>query len=185
MKKILIYSAICLILSTNAYSKSEEYLITTNDLLEISVYNEPELQRNVRVSVDGTITYPFIGEVQVKGFSVQAVEQKVKTLLEKDYLVDPQVTVFVKEYNKVYVLGQVEKPGEYDLKGTLTVVEAITMAGGFTKYAAPNRTKVLRKKNGKKMEIPVPVSKVLSKKDKWKDLELAPSDVVIVPESIL
>jgi len=163
----------------------EDYQLASNNVLKISVYDEDELTQVVRVSTEGTISYPFIGEIYVKGLTVQEATNKIKNLLEQGYLVAPQVSIFVKEYNKIYVLGPVKNPGQYDLKGSLSVVGAISLAGGFTKYAAPNRTRIIRQVNGRKSQIKAPISKILSKKRKWKDIQLSPGDIVLVRESLL
>jgi len=126
--------------------EEREYRIGSQDLLAISVYREED-----RVSADGKISFPLAGEVAVGGLTTMAAEAKLKDAL-KGQLVDPQVSVEVKEYRtrRVFVLGEVVKPGSIEIPPDreLSVVEAITLAGGLTKYASPNSTRVVRKGTG-------------------------------------
>ncbi|TBR17506.1 hypothetical protein EPO15_16780 [bacterium] len=163
------------------------YRIGPADLLEVSVYQEKDLDRKVRVSPDGVITMPLAGTVKVAGLGVADAEQAVTERLKR-FLIAPQVSIFIAEYGnkQVYVLGEVAKPGSYVLptEAGLTVIEAITMAGGFSQYAAPDRTRVIRKKKGGSANIPIDVSAVTKRGDKSKDIQLEPNDVVFVPESV-
>lgn len=163
------------------------YRIGPADLLEISVYQEKDLERKVRVSPDGVITMPLAGTVKVAGLGVADAEKAVTERLRR-YLIAPQVSIFIAEYGnkQVYVLGEVAKPGSYPLptEAGLTVIEAITLAGGFSQYAAPDRTRVIRKRPGGSANIPIDVSAVTKRGDKSKDIPLEPNDVVFVPESV-
>lgn len=164
------------------------YKIGPSDLLEISVYQEKDLDKKVRVSPDGVVTMPLAGAVKVAGLGVAEAEAAVTEKLRR-FVINPQVSVFVVEYGnkQVYVLGEVSKPGSYALptESGLTVIEAITLAGGFGQFAAQDRTKVIRKaKGGPSQSIPVDVSAITKRGDKSKDLQLEPNDVVFVPESI-
>lgn len=163
------------------------YRIGPADLLEVSVYQEKDLERKVRVSPDGIITMPLAGSVKVAGLGVVEAEQAVTDRLKR-FLIAPQVSIFIAEYGnkQVYVLGEVAKPGSYPLptEAGLTVIEAITLAGGFSQYAAPDRTRVIRKKPGGSSNIPIDVSAVTKRGDKSKDIQLEPNDVVFVPESV-
>jgi polysaccharide export outer membrane protein len=162
------------------------YRVGAADLLKITVYQEPELQRKVRVSPEGIITFPLVGRVPVAGLSVAGAEDALKKKLAR-YLIDPQVSIFIEDYgNKtIYVLGEVKKPGSYPLptEAPLTVLEAITLAGGFTEYASVDRTRIIRKGKSGKRTIDIEVSAIMKKGDKSKDLPLKPNDVVYIPES--
>ena len=160
---------------------SKGYTIGAGDVLEISVYEEDDLSKVVRVSEDGYISFPLIGRVKILGLVVNEAEKQIEFLLEKDYLVDAQVTVFVKEYGDIFVFGEVNKPGSYKLEGEMSVLEAITVAGGFTEFANPNSTKVIRVEDGEEKTIKVRVDDITKKGDKSKDILLKPNDVIIVP----
>jgi len=160
-----------------------EYRIAVNDILDISVYGEPDLTKTVRVSPEGTITYPLIGNIKAVGLTTQELQNRLTELLMKDYIVNPQVTVFIKEYAKVYVLGQVKNPGAYELKSGLTVIGAIAMAGGLTDIASGNSTKIIRTHKGKKETIQVPIDSILKGGDTSRDIVVQPDDTIVVPES--
>lgn len=166
----------------------EEYKLSPLDILEISVYREESLKKTVRVSQEGFITYPFVGNIKVTGLTAIQLEQQLTQILGKDYFVNPQVSVFVKEYHsrKIYVTGQVKKPGSYDFtpEKPLTIMEVITLAGGFTDFAAINKTKVIRVVNGVKKIITINISDITNNVDKNQDIILQPNDMVVVPEKI-
>ncbi|MBI4346750.1 MAG: polysaccharide biosynthesis/export family protein [Elusimicrobia bacterium] len=166
--------------------KRAAFTIGPADLLEITVYQEPDLERKARVSPEGTITMPLIGELKLAGLGIADAEKAIHLKLKR-YVVDPHVSVFVKEYGnkQVYILGEVQKPGSYSLptEAPLTVIEAVALAGGFTPYAATNRTRVIRTREGKNESLQVEVTAITKRGDKSKDVRLEPNDVVFVPES--
>ena len=162
---------------------AEDYIIGPDDVLNISVYREKELDRTVRVSSDGYFSFPLIGQVKGRGMSVPMLEISMEQMLQR-YLKSPQVTVFIQEYSTITVSGQVKTPGSYPLKGELTVIEAISLAGGFTKIAARNNVKVMRTENNKEKNIRVRVADISKKGNKAKDIPLRRGDLVFVPESM-
>ncbi|MBU9888966.1 MAG: polysaccharide export protein [Candidatus Omnitrophica bacterium] len=167
---------------------SSEYQIGPENALQIDVYygKDEKISQKVRVSSGGVINFPLVGEVEVAGLTVAQLQDKLKQLLEKDYLVNPQVTAFIEEYSTVAIMGEVEKPGAYEIKGRLTVVELISLAEGFTKIAAPNKVKVIRTNpDGTKTETLVRVRDIMNKDSNDKESPILRSgDVVIVPESL-
>lgn len=165
---------------------SPEYIVGPQNVLQIDVYygRDMNLERKVRVSSEGKINFPLLGEVEVNGLTVNELERKLTDLLGKDYLVNPQVSVFIEEYSTVSVIGQVNKPGTYQIKGRLTVVEAISLAEGFTKIAAPNGVKILRANpDGTKTTINVKAGDIINGGRKEEDIQLQSEDIVTVPES--
>ena len=160
---------------------SDEYHIGANDILEISVFGEEELTQEVRVTNSGYITYPLLGRVNVLGLSVVEVEDYIRRALAKDYIRDPQVRVFVKEFSNIYVLGQVKQPGPYPFKGGMTVLQAITTAGGFSKIANQRRVRIVRTFGGERQVIHTNVASIT--KGGNEDVALEPGDTVVVPES--
>lgn len=161
----------------------EEYIISPQDVFKITVYEHPELTSTVKVSSAGSITFPLLGKVKVAGLSASQVQEKMEQLLGEKYLVNPQVMVNVTEPASIYILGQVKKPGVYKLTADLTVVEAITMAGGFTRIANQNKTKVARTMGNSRKTIKVPVADIIRGRDKSKDIRLQAGDIIVVPES--
>jgi protein involved in polysaccharide export with SLBB domain len=174
---------IIILLSPAHDLQAQEYLICPDDVIKIEVYREDELNRKVRVSSDGYISLPLIGRVKAAGRSASGLE----TLLEKmygTYLKRPHVTIFIEEYSTITISGQVKKPGSYQITGNLTVLEAISLAGGFTDIASRNNVRILRHENGKEKTIRVRVGDISKGDDKEKDIRLEPGDIVIVPESL-
>lgn len=169
-------------------STKENYKIGPSDLIEITVFREDDLVRSTRVNQDGEISFPFVGTIKVGGKSVIEAERAIATGLS-EYLKNPQVTIFVKEYSakQVYILGEVKSPGAFTLptESGLTVLEAISLAGGFTPVAAQDRTRVIRtSSDGKPQNFIISVSAITKDGEKDKDMALIPSDVVFVPQSL-
>jgi len=164
-----------------------EYRIHPLDILEINIYMESDLQKYYRVSQNGFISYPFVGEVQVAGLTVSELEEKLTHLLSPDYFINPQITVSVEKYHprRIFILGEVNNPGSYDIppEKELTIVEAISLAGGFTEKAAVNKTKIIRVEDGQEKTLLVKITNITKKGDKSKDTILKPNDIVIVPQS--
>jgi len=187
-KKGLYLLILLLILTISPVSiYCEEYKIETGDVVVVTVYEQPDLSTKARLDSTGEITFPLIGNVQIGGLSVNEAMKKITSLLEKDYLVSPQVSIFIEEYHpkKVFVMGFVNKPGEYELfkNRDTTVIEAITMAGGFKDGAAQNGTKIIRKEGVAQTTIPVKITDIMQKGRQEENIALKPGDVIFVPES--
>lgn len=186
-KRLKIIIPLLILVVTPGLLYSAEYKIDAGDVILITVYEQPDLITKARVNSKGEITFPLLGNVQIKGLTVDEVEDTIRELLEKDYLVDPQVTVFIEDYRaeKVFVMGFVNEPGEYELfkDRPTTVLEAITMAGGFKEGAAQNGTKVIRVEDGNQVTIPIRITDITKKGDKAKDITINPGDIIVVPES--
>ena len=171
-------------------SSPADYRIRPLDMLEITVFNEPDLcKKDVHVSAQGMINYPLLGAVRVGGLTVTEAEDMLKERLGRDYLVKPQVSVLVNRANsrRVFILGQVRSPGaiEFSSDERLTLLQAIARAGGFTPVAAPGRVSISRSSGeGGAEQIIVNVTAIISSGDRTKDPELQSDDVVSVPESI-
>jgi len=251
---------------------AESYKIGPEDVLHVSIYNHPDLSNTLRVASDGVISFPLLGRINAAGYTVTEFERALEKQLGADFLVNPQVTVFIKEYKsrKIYILGEVKHPGIQELRGQTsllevisraggvketsgkiavispptsdksvefepkkinlarlldegdtslniavdegfvilipkansffvfgevrspgafrldkktTVLQAITLAGGFTKIASPSRTKIIRVKEGKEKTIYVDISDITKRSNKSADIYLEPDDMIIIPES--
>src|SRR5689334_3451813 len=153
------------------------------DILNIDVVGEKDLSKELRVSSSGTVTFPFLGSIEVKGKTPAEVEDMLREKLGKDYLVDPQVIVTVKEYRtrSVSVIGQVNKPGVIVLPAEqkMDVLEAIAQAGDLTKSANKNRIEVSRKGETRKFTL----DELKKESDPKKKFWLEPGDVIYVHES--
>lgn len=167
--------------------RAEAYLLQPGDLLEIKVFMEDGMDRTLRISGGGTITFPLAGTIQVAGLTAVQAENKISEAL-KTYLNNPQVSMLIKEYgNKtVYVLGQVKKPSAIEIppEKSLTVLEAVTSVGGFTDIAATGKVRVLRMENGSQKTLDVDVTQITKQGNKSMDIALQPGDVVFVPQSM-
>ncbi len=166
---------------------SQSYVLQPGDLVDIRVYMEDNMNRVLRISGNGTITFPLVGNIKIAGLSLEQAEQDLAQHLTA-YLRQPQVSMLVKEYgNKtVYVLGQVSKPGSIQIppEKQLTVLEAITSVGGFTDIANTSKVRVLRVEDGKQKSMDVDVSQIMKQGNKSLDIALQPGDVVFVPQSL-
>jgi len=151
------------------------------DIIEIRVYRQEDVSGVFEVSPECTISYPLIGAVEVCGRTPPEVERTIRERLADGYVKDPQVSVLVKEYKSktVSVFGQVKKPGTLPYAGGMTVVEAISQAGGFTEMARKNAVTVTRVTKGKKTNYTIPVESI--GEGKADNFIVRPGDVVHVP----
>lgn len=154
------------------------------DLIEVKVFREPDLDGIFRVGAAGDIDFPLIGRVEVNGKLPEEVAETIRTRLSGDYLKDPQVTVLVREQKSrnVLVFGQVSRSGTFPFRTGMTIIEAITSAGGFAELAAPNRTRVTRVVKGQKQVFEVPAGDIGS--GQATNFYLQPGDIIYVPEAI-
>jgi protein involved in polysaccharide export with SLBB domain len=152
------------------------------DMVEVRVFQEPDHSGVWRVSPEGTIDYPLCGKVELAGRTSSTAADALRECLSR-YLRRPQVSVLIREYNskKIFVLGEVQKPGTFPYEGEMTIIQAITLAGGFTKLAAQNNTHVTRLVDGQERKIRVPVEDIGVGREK--NFQLQPGDIVFVPES--
>lgn len=165
-----------------------DFLLGPEDVLDIVVWKNEDLsQKAVVVRPDGKISMPLIGEVQASGRTANQLASQIAVRL-KEYKENPAVTVSVKEVNSyyVYVLGEVAKPGKYQLKSYATVLQAVALASGFTVYAAKNKMQVLRQmhdEDGKSREIRIPAryDDLISGRGEVGNFVLKTGDVVVVP----
>lgn len=165
-----------------------QFFLGPEDVLEIAVWKSEELtQKEVVVRPDGKIAMPLIGDVDVSGRTADDLANHIAGLLKK-FKENPSVSVKVREVNSyyVYVLGDVVKPGKYQLKSHATVLQAIAIAGGFTPYAAKNNMQVRRtviEKSGpsKALKIPAHYDELVSGEGQIKDFVLKTGDVLVVP----
>jgi protein involved in polysaccharide export with SLBB domain len=164
-------------------AKQEDYRIGIGDLLQIEVYDEPDLTREVRVLTDGYISLPLLGRVRAAERTVSELQNDIDRRLGDKYLVNPQVTVFVKEFSNIFVFGEVKNPGSFPLTGTMTVFEAVTLAGGFTEVANPSKVKIIRTEGGQQVSFEVNIQNMTKNGDVLEDRDLRANDRVIVPRS--
>jgi polysaccharide export outer membrane protein len=158
------------------------YILQPGDVLEISVWKEKDLQRDVVVLPDGSLSFPLAGEIQASNKTVEQLRKEISTRLAK-YIPGAVVTVSAKQIqgNKIYVVGKVNRPGEFITSRYVDVMQAISIAGGVTPFAAVNSIQVLRRVNGVQTAIPFKYSKVESGSSLDSNIILQSGDVVVVP----
>jgi polysaccharide export outer membrane protein len=158
-----------------------EYLIGPEDVLDISVWKNPELSRKVPVRPDGKVSLPLVNDIQAAGLTPTALRQQ---LVERfsEYIPAPEVAVIVREVHsmKVAVVGSVKTPGRYELKSAATVLELIALAQGFTEFAARDRIVILRQEKGETKRIPFNYRKVAGG-DEQANLVVQSGDIIVVP----
>jgi len=162
---------------------SSDYIIGPKDLLEIKVFGQDELDTTVRVSEDGKITMSLLGEVDVQGLTKSGVERKLAQLFEEKYLHNPQVTIFIKEYqsNRVSVLGAVSNPGYYELLGRQTILQVISQAGGMTEDAGEEIIVIRQQGDGSNTALKISIEDLAVKGDVELNIFLEPGDIVNIP----
>jgi len=185
--KIIIFTVVFLLLFSFYLSSQEkystDYRVGPKDLLEISVFGLDELNKTVRVTEDGKITLPLLGEVEVEGLTKAELEIKLKQLLEEKWLHNPQVTIFIQEHQskRVSVLGAVGSPGPYELLGRQTLLQIISQAGGLTQEAG-NEIIVMRQlPDGTSTSLKISIDDLILKGDATLNIPLQPDDTVIIP----
>lgn len=153
------------------------------DVFEVRVYGENELSGQHCVSSDGSINFPLVGRVEIEGLTPSAISDLLAERLKK-LIRDPHVSIFVKQFNskKIYVLGKVEKPGTFPYEDGMTIIQAITLAGGFGNLADPDSTLVTRQINGQEQRLEVDAKAI--GEGLAPNFELQPGDIVFVPETI-
>lgn len=159
-----------------------DYQVCPEDVLEISVWKEEGLSKEVLVRPDGGISFPLAGDMQAAGKSAQQIQLEITRRLTK-FIAQPVVSVTVLKVagNKIYVIGRVNKPGEYAAGRYVNVLQALSMAGGLTPFAAENDIKVLRKENGRDVVFPFRYSEVRKGHNLEQNIILKGGDVVVVP----
>lgn len=166
-----------------------DYVLQPSDLLNVQVFQEENLKRDVRVSQEYSITLPLIGKVDVKGKTLRQAEELIRQLYDRDYLVNPQVNVVVVEYSKrsVNVIGQVNQPGAvlFPQEQGLTFMDAISRAGGFSRLANRKQVKLTRTNADGKSETYIINADDLIKSGSSNTWQLLANDIIFVPESIL
>jgi protein involved in polysaccharide export with SLBB domain len=179
MKILFLVIALLISASVGANTETQDddglmshYELGAGDKIRISVYREPDLTLEAELTDAGTIIFPFLGEMNVKGLTVGKLKDKITQGLSGRYLKDPSVSVSVLEYREFFVNGEVKKPGAFPYLPGLTVQRAISIAGGFTERASQSSVLLEREKDANRQSVEVELN-----------APIAPGDVVIVEES--
>lgn len=166
-----VWAVILLCFTVNVQAEGfSDYRMGAGDLLNITVFGEDDLSVEVRLSDAGTISYPFLGELQVRHMTTGALSRLITERLKDGYLLDPSVNVTVKEYREFYIHGEVESPGAYPYLPGLTLQKAAALAGGFTERASKSKLYVTSGGQG------IPNKSGL-------DTIIQPGDIIMIEES--
>jgi len=170
------------------YEAPAGFLLGPEDELEITVWKNQELSRLTVIRPDGLISMPLIGDIQAAGLTSDALAQRITERLKQYFATTPSVSVSVKAINSysVFVMGEVAKPGKYQLKSYVTVLQAISTAGGFTVYAKRNKLQVVRvteNSNGTRREVHIPLryDDLMAGRGEPGNILLQSGDIVLVP----
>lgn len=161
---------------------ASSYPIQPGDLLEVSVWREDYLEREVLVQPDGMIAFPLAGDVRAAGRTISDLREDLARALSR-YIPEPVVTVSVKEIrgNRIYVIGQVQRPGQFVMNPTMDVMQALALAGGTTPFAALNDIKILRRSGPRQTVIDFRYGDVEKGRNLEQNIVLQSGDVIVVP----
>lgn len=163
-------------------TQDPSYVIGAQDVLDVDVWKEKELTRAVEVRPDGKISLPLLNDIQASGLTPMQLAANITDGLKK-FITDPQVTVIVTQINsqRVYILGEVTKPGAYPLLPGMNVLQALSSAGGFTMFANTKKIYLIRKQDGKQKKFPFNYKDVISGKNTDQNIALRAGDQIVVP----
>jgi len=166
-------------------SGESDYVLVIGDVVELNVFREPELTTQATIARDGTVQLPLVREVALAGLTIRDARELLRGLYDKQFLVNPQVFMNVVKYaqRKFTIMGQVARPGSYELQGgeRIDILEAIGLAGGFTRVADRGRVVIQRKENGSVSAIRANTKRMADGKEM--PVEVQPGDVITVTES--
>ncbi len=168
--------------TTATASEVGSYTVNPGDVLDISVWKEVDLQKQVVVRPDGFFSFPLTGDIRAEGHTIDDVRQVLASRVAR-FVPDPVVSVAILEPrgSKVYVIGQVARPGEFPVNRFVDVVQALSMAGGTTPFAQLDNIKILRREGATQKAIPFAYSDIAAGKRLQQNIVLKPGDTVLVP----
>lgn len=163
---------------------SQDYIVGERDVLRITVYDNPDLSTVARVSGEGTIPFPLLGEVNVAGLTIPQISKKIGGLLAEGYLVNPQVIIFIEEFRskKTTIMGEIGRQGLYELPGKTTLLELLSTAGGLTKDAG-DKAVIKRKGQDGEQVINVDLKRLIEKGDTSIDIVLQDGDSIYITKA--
>jgi len=183
MKNFILGTVLCTLMVAGAHVQAQgSYTVQPGDVLNVSVWKEPELEREVLVTPDGAFAFPLVGAVDARGKTITELQGAISYALSR-FIADPVVTVTVEEINgnKVFVLGQVNKPGEFIVNPRVDVMQALSMAGGTTPFASLDGIRILRRSNGQLQALSFNYSDVAKGRNLSQNILLESGDLVLVP----
>ncbi len=183
MSRVIIVLAL-VVLGIPLLLHAQDYIVGERDVLRITVYDNPDLTTVARVSGEGTISFPLIGEIKVSGLTIPQIASRLSELLAGGYIVNPHVIVFIEEFRskKATVIGEVAKPGLYELPGQTTFLELLSRAGGLTKDAG-DRAIIKRKMSQGEQSFSIDLKRLIDKGDTSIDMFLQDGDSIYIQKA--
>ena len=169
--------------TSNNRNNDSPYVVGTGNVIQIKIFGDAATHQIYRVDESGLINHALIGKIQVAGYTVSEIEAMIEKKLDRDYILNPRVNVFVLQYSTFSIIGEVRRPGNYEITGHVSVIEAISMAGGFSAVANQRGVKIMRKKDGSESTIDVDTTRVTQHGDRSAEVTIEQNDVVVVPKS--
>lgn len=175
-------AVVTLCVSPAVSENGKQYLVGPGDILEISVWKDESLSREIVIPPDGVISFPLIGDIDTQGLSVANIEDIVTRKI-KEYVPDAFVTVMLLEIKSlnVYVIGKVNNPGVYSIFLNTNVMQALSMAGGLNPFASEKNIQILRRRNEVPSKIPFNYKEVIEGENLEQNIVLQRGDVIVVP----
>jgi len=168
-------------------STDPSYVLKANDYIQIVIFQEDDMNTITRISPDGQISFSLLGHVKIGGLTVQDASDKIRTMLMDGYIRDPKVSLTVTEFasRRFFVLGEVQKPGSFEMpqEESVSLLQALALAGGYTKIADPGRVTVKRIENGKEVVYKLN-AKAMARDSDSKQSYVEPNNTITVAESL-
>lgn len=162
-------------------SGTAAYVIGPTNLLEIKVLGQSSLQDTFRVDESGFITHPLLGRIKLAGKTVSDAEMIIQKMLTGDYILNPNVTISVMEHSRFSVLGEVRKPGNYEILGRVSLMEGLSIAGGFTPLANQKKIRILRYDAAGEQTLIINVKDIMNGGQDGHEIDIKPGDVIEIP----
>ena len=166
-------------------SGENDYVLVVGDVIELNIFREPDLTTQATIARDGTVQLPLVREVKLAGSTIRQAREMLRDLYDRQFLVNPQVFLNVVKYaqRKFTIMGQVARPGSYELQGgeRIDILEAIGLAGGFTRIADRGRVVIQRRENGEVIAIRANAKRMADGREA--PVEVQPGDIITVTES--
>ena len=159
------------------------YIIGPRNMIQIKIFGDASTYQLYRVDELGYINHALVGKIKIAGLNISEAEKLLESRLDKDYIINPRVNIFVLQYSTFSIIGEVKRPGNYEITGRVSIIEAISMAGGFTAVANQRGVKVMRKTIGHEATLNVDTTRVTQQGDRSSDVYIEQDDVVVIPKS--
>lgn len=178
----LIFASFAIAETQEMESGSTQYILQEGDVLEISVWKEEGLAREAMIAPDGSIAFPLVGQIKADGLTLEQLQQELTERIAR-FIPQPSVTVILLGANgsKFYVIGKVSRPGEFPLLGPVTVLQALSIAGGTTTFANYNDIRIIRREDGRERSIKFRYGDIEKGQNLAQNIVLVSGDVVVVP----